>query len=111
MKPLADLGVEIVGVSGDTAATQGLFKKEHKLGYTLLGDDKGAVAKAFGVPLRKGGTIKKKVGGREVELIRGVTPSRWTFVIGKDGRIAYKSTKVKAAQDSKMILAVIQKLK
>ena len=34
-----------------------------------------------------------------------------TFVIGKDGKIAYKNTKVAAAEDSKAVMAVIEKLK
>jgi peroxiredoxin Q/BCP len=107
MKPLADLGVEVVGVSGDSAATQGLFKKEHNLPYTLLGDETGAVAKAFGVPLKAGGKVKHK----EQELVRGVTAARWTYVIGKDGKIAYKNTKVAAADDAKAVREAVAKLK
>ncbi len=104
---MTDLGVEVVGVSGDSAATQALFKKEHNLPYTLLGDETGAVAKAFGVPLKAGGKVKHK----DQELTRGVTASRWTFVIGKDGKIAYKNTKVSAAEDAKAVLDVLSKLK
>ena len=104
---MTDLGVEVVGVSGDSAATQALFKKEHNLPYTLLGDETGAVAKAFGVPLKAGGKVKHK----DQELARGVTASRWTFVIGKDGKIAYRNTQVKAAEDGKAVLEVLSKLK
>lgn len=107
MKPLADLGAEVVGVSGDTAATQALFKKEHGLPYTLLGDETGAVAKAFGVPLKAGGKVKHK----DRELVRGVTAARWTFVIGKDGKIAYRNTKVNAAEDAKAVRDALSKLK
>ena len=107
MKPMTDLGVEVIGVSGDSAATQALFKKEHNLPYTLLGDETGAVAKAFGVPVKAGGKVKHK----DQELTRGVTASRWTFVIGKDGKVAYKNTKVAAAEDGKAVLEAVSKLK
>ena len=104
---MTDLGVEVIGVSGDAAATQALFKKEHGLTYTLLGDETGAVAKAFGVPLKPGGKVKHK----DQELTRGVTAARWTYVIGKDGKIAYKNTKVSAAEDAKAVLDVLSKLR
>ena len=111
MKPLADLGVEVVGVSGDSVATQALFKKAHKLPYTLLADYDGAVGKVLGVQIGKGRTIKRNVDGKDYELTRGVTERRWTFVIGRDGKIAYKNMKVKAGEDSKTVLEVVKKLK
>ncbi len=55
MKKLQDQGVEVVGVSGDSVRNHQLFKKEHELNFTLLADEDGNVAKAFGVPLRPGG--------------------------------------------------------
>ena len=97
----------MVGVSGDTAKTQALFKQEHGLNFTLLADDKGEVAKAFGVPTKAGGKVKHK----DEEIVRGVTAARWTFIIGKDGKIAYKNTKVNAAEDSKAVLEAVSKLK
>lgn len=111
MKPLADKGVEIVGVSGDAVRTQELFKKEHKLNFSLLADEKGEIARAFGVPAAKGGSVKHNVDGKEETFVRGVTTSRWTFVIDKSGKIAHKETKVSAADDSKAVLAAIEKLK
>ena len=101
----------MIGVSGDTAKTQEAFKKFHKLSYTLLADEKGEVAKAFGVPVSKGGTYKHKFEDREEEFTRGVTIKRWTFVIDKAGKIAYKNTEVKPAEDSKAVLAALEKLK
>ncbi len=111
LKKLADKGVEIIGISGDSVKNHQLFKKVHKLNFTLLADEKGAVAKKFGVPLKPGDTIKTKdLEGNTVELTRGVTASRWTFVVDKDGKIAFKETDVNPAQDSKKILGVIEKL-
>ena len=43
------------------------------------------------------------------DVIRGVTAKRWTFVIGKDGKIIYMNDKVNAAEDSKAILDAINK--
>jgi thioredoxin-dependent peroxiredoxin len=98
-------------VSGDTVKTQEAFKKAEKLNFTLLADEKGDVAKAFGVPAGKGGTVKKKIDDKEQEFTRGVTIQRWTFVIDKAGKIAYKNPKVAAAEDSKAVMEVLQKLK
>jgi peroxiredoxin Q/BCP len=101
----------VIGVSGDSAKTQGLFKQEHKLPFTLLADEKGEVAKAFGVPTRPGGKGKVKIGGVDTEVERSGLPARWTFIIGKDGKVAYRNKEVKAAEDSKAVLAEIEKLK
>ncbi len=111
MGKLTDKNVEVVGVSGDTVANHQVFKKAHKLNFPLLADEKGDVAKAFGVPLTPGGVAKVKDGdGKPVELTRGVTAKRWTFVIDKDGTVVHKNIAVKAADDSKEVLAVIEKL-
>ena len=111
MKSFADKDVDVIGVSGDTVKAQEAFKKLNKLTFTLLADEKGDVAKAFGVPTSKGGTVKAKIDDKDEEFTRGVTIKRWTFVIGKDGKVAYKNSEVKAAEDSKAVLEVIGKLK
>ncbi len=111
MEKLGDKGVEVVGVSGDSVANHQVFKAVHKLPFTLLADEDGSVAKKFGVPLKPGGAIKTKdQNGKDIELKRGVTAMRWTFVIGKDGKIAFKNDKVNAAEDSKQILETVDKL-
>lgn len=110
MKKLADRGVEVVGVSGDSVKNHQLFKKVHHLPFTLLADEEGAVAKKFGVPFGEGGTIRiKDEAGNPVALKRGVTIQRWTFVIGKDGKIIHKNSAVKPAEDSKQILELLEK--
>lgn len=102
--------MEVVGVSGDSVRTQELFKKQHQLGFTLLADEDGTVAKQFGVPLKPGGELTVKVDGADMKVKRGVTPARWTFVIGKDGTIIYKNDKVKFSEDAKQVLAMVEKL-
>jgi peroxiredoxin Q/BCP len=111
MKPLTDKGVEVIGISGDSMKNHQLFKEVHKLNFTFLADEDGAIAKKFGVPLKDGGTFPTKdLKGNDVILKRGVTASRWTFVIDKNGKIAHLNTKVNAAEDGKQILEVVEKL-
>ena len=38
------------------------------------------------------------------------TAARWTFIIGKDGKILYKNTKVDPVTDSKQVGDFIEKL-
>jgi len=111
-KALADAGAEVVGISADQVKAQEAFKKFHKLNFTLLADDKGEVAKAFGVAITPGEKkVKQKIDDKEVEFVREMSEQRWTFVIDKAGKIVYKNTKVKPDEDSKAVLDVISKLK
>ena len=110
MADLKKLGVEVVGISGDSPENHRIFKEAHRLNFTLLADEQGEVAKLFGVPTRPGGTFKTSVNGKEVSLTTGVRTARWTFVIGPEGNVVYKNTKVKPAQDSKAVRDVVRKL-
>jgi len=111
MNALNDKDIVVVGISGDSVVTHGLFKKAEKLNFTLLADENGAIAKKFGVPLSKGGQVRiKDANGMPLTLTREVTAARWTFIIGLDGKIAYKNTKVDPAADSKQVGAFIEKL-
>jgi peroxiredoxin Q/BCP len=108
-KKLADKGVEVVGISGDSSKTHAMFKDHHKLPFTLIADEDGSIAKKFGVPFTKGREIKVKVDDKEITTNPGVLISRWTFVV-KDGKVVHKETKVNAAGDSKAVLEVVEKL-
>jgi peroxiredoxin Q/BCP len=108
---LAEQGIEVVGVSGDSVRNHQLFKKAHSLNFALLADTEGKVAEAFGVPHTKGEkSVKATIDGKDEVLVRTVTAQRWTFVIGKDGKIAAKNTKVNAAEDSKAIMEMVANL-
>jgi peroxiredoxin Q/BCP len=110
MEKLTEKGVEVVGVSGDSVATHELFKKAQKLNFTLLSDEDGAVARKFGVPFGSGATVKAKdAEGKAIEFKRAGTAARWTFVVGKDGKVAYKNSKVTPAEDAKRITEFIEK--
>jgi peroxiredoxin Q/BCP len=108
---LAKKGVEVIGVSGDSVKTHELFKKKKELPFTLLSDETGELAKKFGVPVQVGAkTAKVKIDDKDVSLERGATISRWTFVIGKDGKIASVDKKVAAKDDSKKVAETVEKL-
>jgi thioredoxin-dependent peroxiredoxin len=107
---LDQLGAAVVGVSGDRVANLQIFKAANRLDFPLLADSTGAVAKAFGVPLGEGGTITRPVDGQDVQLTRGVTAARWTFIVGKDGKIAFVETQVNAAGDGEAVVAALRKL-
>lgn len=95
-KDFAGKEVEIIGVSGDTVESHQKFKEAHDLNFTLLADPKGEIAKAFGVKLLASGET--------------IVTARWTFVIDKDGKIAYKNDAVDAAKDPMAVLKVIEEL-
>ena len=105
---LQSAGVEVVGVSGDKIDNLRLFKQAENLNFTLLSDEKGDIARAFGVPLTDGGAIKRTINGTEHDLLRGVTAKRWTFVIGRDKKIIYKNEAVNAEKDSEEVLNFIK---
>jgi len=101
---LQSADVVVVGISGDKVENLKLFKQAENLNFTLLSDEKGEVAKAFGVPSGDGGAIKRTVAGAEHVLVRGITTKRWTFVIGKNGKIIYKNEQVNAEKDTEDVL-------
>jgi len=120
MNKLGENGIVVIGISGDSVLNHELFKKTEKLNFTLLADEEGSAAKKFGVPLGKGGEVKPRdalnkpilmAGGEQMVLKRGVSAARWTFIIGKDGKIVYKNTKVNPALDSQQVGEFIDELR
>ena len=117
---LAERGVEVVGVSGDSARSHALFKKAWSLNFPLLADEEAKIAKQFGVTiheraakLRPRGPDQKPLldeAGNPLLLERKVTFARWTFLIGKEGKILYKNTRVNPAKDSQQILEFLETL-
>lgn len=69
------------------------FAKELMLDYPILSDPGKKVAEAYGVVH----------GDRKV-------PERWTFIIGKDGRIAHVDRQVKAAEHGSTLVAKLKEL-
>jgi len=108
---LEALGAGIVGISGDKAETLKLFAQQHNLNFTLLSDHSGELAHMFGVPQGEGGSIMREIQGRSLNLERGSTIQRWTFVVDKQGKLIYKDSEVDAVNDSQKVLDFIQKSK
>jgi thioredoxin-dependent peroxiredoxin len=106
----SELGARVVGISGDKPENLVYFRKANNLNFTLLSDADGSVAKAFGVVTSNGGVIQREIDGKTITLERGVTTSRWTFIIGKEGKIVYIDKAVNASEDSKNTLQKIKEL-
>lgn len=98
----------VVGVSGDSVKGLELFKQAHNLNFPLLSDPNGSLASLFGVPTRDGGSLEREFEGNMHTLSRGLTTSRWTFIIGKDGKVIYKNDEVNAKEDTATVLAVLK---
>jgi peroxiredoxin Q/BCP len=104
-------GVLVVGVSGDSVANHKLFKEDYQLTFPLLADEKGEVAKVFGIPTGAGGTATgKKSGGDAIKVTQGVRINRYTIVIDKAGKIAAADAVGDAGGDAKRIVELIKKL-
>jgi thioredoxin-dependent peroxiredoxin len=72
---MADLkqdGVEVIGVSFDSAESHQKFIAKHNLNFTLLADTNGQIADAYGA----------RIAGRDMAR-------RVSFLIGLDGKIAH----------------------
>lgn len=102
--------VEVIGVSGDSVENHQHFRDEYKLNFTLLADPEGKIAAAFGVKTSPGGIFQRTLQDKEITFERGVTASRWTFVLDKKWRIAHVDRKVNAAKDSDKVLKIVEKL-
>jgi len=87
-------GVQVIGVSRDKVAAQKKFQEKYKLPFTLIADEDGAVAKAFGVNL--------------VPVI-GVT-LRESFLV-KDGKVAWVNTKAKTSGHADEVREAVAALK
>jgi peroxiredoxin Q/BCP len=107
---LNDVDAVVVGVSGDSVNNLKLFKQAHDLNFSLLSDADGSIAELFGVAIRDGGSIERELDGIMHTLTRGLTTMRWTFIIDKSGKVAYKNDKVNPTQDTANVIAEIKKL-
>ena len=92
----AKAGAVVVGVSRDTAAKHGKFRKKYGLNVLLGADEDGAVTQAYGV------WVEKVLYGRQYMGIE-----RATFLIGPDGIIRQVWRKVKVASHAEAVLAAL----
>ena len=101
------LNASVIGISGDEYKNLGAFKSHHNLNFTLLSDVDGKIAELFGVPTGEGKTFETEIEGKTLQLTRGVTASRWTFVVDRNGKLIYKDNDVSAATDPETVLKFI----
>jgi thioredoxin-dependent peroxiredoxin len=85
---LKEKGLQIVGVSEDTAESQKKFKEENQLPFPLIADSNGQVAEAFGVPTTMG------------------LAKRQSFIV-KDGKIAWTSLQAKTKEHAQEVQAAL----
>ncbi len=86
-------GIEVIGVSKDTAASHKRFEEKQQLGLTLLADPELQAIKAYDVWQEK-----KNYGKVSMGVVRT------TYVIDENGVVAFVNTKVKAADDPQLML-------
>lgn len=85
-------GATVIGISGQDVASHKAFAKKYNLPFTLLADVEGKVRKQFGAG-------------------SGIIPGRVTFVVGKDGKVAYVfSSQTDVQRHVEEALRVVQQL-
>jgi thioredoxin-dependent peroxiredoxin len=95
---LQDMGVVVLGVSGDDAASHAKFASKYRLPFTLLSDPDHRVMSAYGAYGEKTTYGKKTVG-----VIRS------TVWIGPDGRVRHHWARVTdAAEHPDKVLAALR---
>jgi peroxiredoxin Q/BCP len=89
-------GLQIIGVSRDTAAAQKNFQDQNKLQFVLIADPDGKVAEAFGVPM----------------MMHGIIPldSRQSFII-KNGKVVWESLKAETKGSADEVQKALDSLK
>ncbi|MFA7496110.1 MAG: peroxiredoxin [Acidithiobacillus sp.] len=92
-------GTEVLGVSRDTVSSHEKFACKFHFPFPLLADTDEALCKSFDV------LKEKNMYGRT-----SIGVERSTFVIDRDGKIAYVERKVKAAGHAAAILDIVKKL-
>ena len=91
----AEAGAEVIGVSSDSVDKHAGFADHHKLPFTLLSDQGGAVRKSYGVP-----------------AALGVLPGRVTYVIDRSGTVRHVfNSMTNIGRHIDDALTVVQKLK
>jgi peroxiredoxin Q/BCP len=88
-------GVEVIGVSFDSADSHKAFIAKHSLNFPLLADTDGKIADAFGVRKEAGKNIARRA----------------SFLIGKDGKIVHVTDVPSADVHLKEMQEAVAKLK
>ena len=94
---LQALGVALVGISKDSAASHDKFKAKYDLPFTLASDEHGGLVEAYGV------WVEKSMSG---EKYMGI--DRSTFLIDGDGKVRQVWRNVKVPGHVAEVLAAAQ---
>ncbi len=92
-------GVAIVGVSKDSVASHKNFKKKFSLPFTLLSDTEKTCIEVYDVWKEK-----KNYGKTSMGIVRT------TYLIDEEGTIIFTSDKVKAAENPKQMLGIVENM-
>jgi peroxiredoxin Q/BCP len=116
---LEGLDVELVGISGDSAATHRLFKESHKLQHTLLSDSDGCLASLLGIQSTPGSKVRaRNLDGkvimndndRSLIIERKLTLPRITFIVDRSGKVVSRRNNVDPATDADEVRKIVAKL-
>ena len=92
----ADADALIIGISAQSVESHLEFAKKHRLNFTLLSDMGNKVRKLFGIPSN----------------FFGLIPGRVTYVINKEGKVAYLfNSQTQAEKHVDEALRILQELK
>ncbi len=92
----ADADAMIIGISAQSVESHLEFAQKHRLNYTLLSDNGNKVRKLFGVPTS----------------LFGLIPGRVTYVINKQGKVAFMfNSQIQAEKHVEEALRILQELK
>jgi peroxiredoxin Q/BCP len=94
------LGAVVLGVSPDKVSSLARFRERDKLNFDLLSDVDCLISKKYGV------WGQKKFMGREFMGVR-----RWTFIIGKDGKIKHIIDDVNTKTHHDDVIAILASMK
>ncbi|PXA85977.1 peroxiredoxin [Caulobacter sp. D4A] len=100
VEEFAKAGAVIIGVSKDSAASHGKFRKKHDLTVELAADTLGETVEAYG------SWVEKNMYGRKYMGI-----DRSTFLIDREGVVREVWRKVKVPNHVKAVLKAAQALK
>ena len=91
----ADADAMIIGISAQSVESHLEFAEKHRLNYTLLSDKGNKVRKLFGVPGN----------------FFGLIPGRVTYVINKEGKVAYMfNSQIQAEKHVDEALRILQEM-
>ena len=94
---LADLGVDVIGISPDAPGKQKKFADKHDLGFALLSDQDNKVAKAYGV------WGEKSMYGKKYEGI-----IRSALLLDKEGKVVQTWYKVSPKDTIPKVLETLE---